>query len=44
MGAAAIATALWKYSMRYNPSNPDWINRDRESGFCFESKGLTMGD
>ncbi|WVO24458.1 transketolase [Cryptococcus decagattii] len=29
MGAAAIATALWKYSMRYNPSNPDWINRDR---------------
>lgn len=33
MGAAAIATALWKYSMRYNPANPDWINRDRES--CF---------
>ncbi|WWC95056.1 transketolase [Kwoniella sp. B9012] len=29
MGAAAIATALWRYSMRYNPVNPDWINRDR---------------
>ncbi|WWC64906.1 transketolase [Kwoniella dejecticola CBS 10117] len=29
MGAAAIATALWKYSMRYNPANPDWVNRDR---------------
>ncbi|KAK5118463.1 hypothetical protein LTR62_002977 [Meristemomyces frigidus] len=29
MGMAAIGIALWKYVMKYSPSNPDWINRDR---------------
>ncbi|KAF4464333.1 Dihydroxyacetone synthase [Fusarium albosuccineum] len=26
---AAIGVALWKYVMRYNPSNPSWFDRDR---------------
>ena len=26
---AAIGVALWKYSMRYAPTQPDWFNRDR---------------
>ena len=29
IGMAAIGTALFKYIMRYNPSNPDWFDRDR---------------
>lgn len=29
MGAAAIAVALWKNHLRYNPHNPDWFARDR---------------
>ncbi|KAH7317446.1 Transketolase, thiamine diphosphate binding domain-containing protein [Rhexocercosporidium sp. MPI-PUGE-AT-0058] len=29
LGMAAIGVALWKYVMRYNPSNPDWFDRDR---------------
>ncbi|EIW68867.1 hypothetical protein TREMEDRAFT_68833 [Tremella mesenterica DSM 1558] len=29
MGAAAIGVALWKYEMRYNPTNPEWFARDR---------------
>lgn len=29
MGAASIGVALWRYLMRYNPSNPDWFARDR---------------
>jgi len=29
MGMAAIGIALWKYTMKYSPSNPDWFNRDR---------------
>ena len=29
IGMAAIGTALFKYVMRYNPSNPDWFDRDR---------------
>ncbi|OJZ79602.1 hypothetical protein ASPFODRAFT_148849 [Aspergillus luchuensis CBS 106.47] len=29
IGMAAIGVALWKYTMRYNPSNPDWFDRDR---------------
>ncbi|KAH8827170.1 transketolase [Flagelloscypha sp. PMI_526] len=29
MGAASIGMALWKYSMRFNPKNPEWFNRDR---------------
>jgi dihydroxyacetone synthase len=26
---AAIGIALWRYSMRYAPTQPDWFNRDR---------------
>ncbi|KAL7792542.1 putative transketolase [Trichoderma ceciliae] len=29
IGMAAIGVALWKYIMRYNPSNPLWFDRDR---------------
>lgn len=29
MGMAAIGVALWKYVMRYSPTQVDWFNRDR---------------
>ncbi len=29
MGAAAMAYALWKRHLKFNPKNPDWLNRDR---------------
>ena len=29
MGMADVATALFKYHLRFNPKNPNWINRDR---------------
>ncbi|KAF2169438.1 hypothetical protein M409DRAFT_36216 [Zasmidium cellare ATCC 36951] len=29
IGMAAIGVALYKYAMRYNPSNPEWFDRDR---------------
>ncbi|RWA06380.1 hypothetical protein EKO27_g8715, partial [Xylaria grammica] len=29
MGMAAMGIALWKYVMRYSPTNPDYFNRDR---------------
>lgn len=29
MGMAGIGVALWKYAMKYSPSNPDYFNRDR---------------
>jgi dihydroxyacetone synthase len=29
IGMAAIGVALWKYTMRYNPSDPEWFDRDR---------------
>ena len=29
VGMAAIGVALYKYVMRYNPSNPEWFDRDR---------------
>jgi transketolase len=29
MGMADVVTALFKYHLRFNPKNPDWINRDR---------------
>lgn len=29
MGAAAIGVALWKHTLRFNPKNPTWFNRDR---------------
>jgi len=29
MGMADVVTVLFKYYLRFNPKNPDWINRDR---------------
>ena len=29
MGMSDVATALFKYHLRFNPKNPEWINRDR---------------
>ena len=29
MGMADVATILFKYHLRFNPENPEWINRDR---------------
>ncbi len=29
MGMADVATVLFKYFLRFNPKNPDWLNRDR---------------
>ena len=29
MGMADVATVLFKYYLRFNPQNPEWINRDR---------------
>lgn len=29
LGMAAIGVALYKYVMRYNPSNSEWFDRDR---------------
>ena len=29
MGMADVATVLFKHYLRFNPNNPDWINRDR---------------
>ena len=29
MGMADVATVLFRYYLRFNPKNPDWINRDR---------------
>lgn len=29
LGMAAIGVALYKYTMRYNPSDPSWFDRDR---------------
>lgn len=29
IGMAAIGVALYKYILRYDPSNPDWLDRDR---------------
>ena len=29
MGMADVATTLFKCHLRFNPKNPDWINRDR---------------
>ena len=29
MGMAGIGISLWKYVMRYSPSNPAYFNRDR---------------
>src|SRR5215208_1784176 len=29
MALAPLAYVLWTKHMRYNPANPDWINRDR---------------
>ena len=29
MGMSDVATVLFKYHLRFNPKNPEWINRDR---------------
>ena len=29
MGMADVATVLFKFHLRFNPKNPNWINRDR---------------
>ena len=29
MGAAPIAYALWQHFLRYDPADPDWLDRDR---------------
>ena len=29
MGMADVITVLYKYYLKFNPKNPDWINRDR---------------
>ncbi len=29
MGMAAIATALWRHVLRFDPATPDWFDRDR---------------
>ena len=29
IGMAAIGVALFKHTLRFNPSNPDWFDRDR---------------
>jgi len=29
MGMADVATVLFKYFLRFNPQNPNWLNRDR---------------
>ncbi|HVA10737.1 MAG TPA: transketolase [Candidatus Dormibacteraeota bacterium] len=29
MGAAAFTYSLWMNHLRFNPKNPDWLNRDR---------------
>ena len=29
MGMADVATVLFKYHLRFNPKNPNWVNRDR---------------
>ena len=37
MGMADVATTLFKYHLRFNPQNPNWINRDRfilSAGHC----------
>src|SRR5665213_330013 len=29
LGAAPMAYVLWTHWLKYNPRNPDWVNRDR---------------
>ncbi len=29
MGMADMAEALWRHHLKHNPTNPDWVNRDR---------------
>lgn len=29
IGMAPLAVALWRHTMRYNPRNPNWFDRDR---------------
>ena len=29
MGMADVSTILFKYFLKFNPKNPNWLNRDR---------------
>jgi transketolase len=29
LGMAEVGYVLWRYTMKYNPKNPNWFNRDR---------------
>ena len=29
MGMADVTTILFKYFLKFNPKNPNWLNRDR---------------
>ncbi|PLB44828.1 hypothetical protein P170DRAFT_366766 [Aspergillus steynii IBT 23096] len=29
IGMVPLAVALWRHTMKFNPSNPEWFNRDR---------------
>jgi len=43
IGMAAIGVALYKYGMRYSPSNPEWFDRDRfvlSNGQCHLSRAF----
>ena len=56
LGAAPAVYTLWRYGMKHNPKNPEWINRDRfilsaghgsallYSLFHIFGYGVTMGD
>lgn len=46
LGMAAIGVALWKHTMRFNPSDTDWFDRDRfvlSNGECFCTEMGTRG-
>ena len=29
LGMAEVGYVLWRHTMKYNPKNPNWFNRDR---------------
>ena len=39
MGMADIAQVLWAKHLKYNPSNPDWFDRDR---FVYSGGHMSM--
>ena len=46
MGMADVATVLFKYYLRFNPKNPDWINLAPEGQllFLFQNFLYILGD